>query len=118
MAISHDSLKHSIIYQTIYDILTKSLPFILEKDLSQIRSEINNHVEIEKDMLKTVKELLEKVDDSRKKLLLEAIYHDEIIHHRLLINIYEIIGKLETLSEDKLWDMLWKDSSFHGTPGG
>jgi hypothetical protein len=54
----------------------------------------------------------------KKKLIMEAILNDELIHHKLLLNIYEIIAKAEALTEEKMWDILWRDSPFHGTPGG
>jgi hypothetical protein len=52
------------------------------------------------------------------KLLISAIADDESRHHKLLLDIKEKIAKPETLTEDILWEMIWKDSPWHGTPGG
>lgn len=47
-----------------------------------------------------------------------AIYDDEQKHHKLLLDIKDKIAKRETLTEDVLWDLIWKDSPWHGAPGG
>jgi hypothetical protein len=55
---------------------------------------------------------------SKVKFLLRAIFEDEKRHHALLKVILEIIVKGETITEDDWWETLWKDTPFHGSPGG
>jgi hypothetical protein len=52
------------------------------------------------------------------KLLLEAIFSDEQPHHKLLNDVMEILVKRETISEEDVWDILWKNVPFHCAPGG
>jgi len=50
--------------------------------------------------------------------VLEAIYSDELEHHKLLVSIKRNIAEKEKFGEEELWDMVWKESPWHGAPGG
>ncbi|WP_048078569.1 ferritin-like domain-containing protein [Desulfurococcus mucosus] len=117
-SIARDSEKHAMIYRALADLLTSPQPFITEDELERVKAEVSHHIETEKEMLRTVEEMLKTVEDPRVKLLLAAIRDDEAEHHALLVSIREKIASAETLTEQKLWDMIWKDSPWHGTPGG
>jgi hypothetical protein len=69
-------------------------------------------------MVRISRELADREKDPRVKLLLMAIHHDELAHHKILVSIQENIVKALTLTEKELWDLIWKDSLWHGTPGG
>ena len=58
------------------------------------------------------------VRDKAVKFLLESVLRDEFYHHALLQKVYEMIVKRETFSESDLWDAVWQEAMFHGTPGG
>ncbi|MFX0052496.1 MAG: ferritin-like domain-containing protein, partial [Candidatus Hermodarchaeota archaeon] len=58
------------------------------------------------------------LEDEKEKMIIKAILNDEIRHHTLLKKIHKMIVEKETITEQDLWDMSWKDSLFHGTPGG
>jgi hypothetical protein len=117
-AIAHDSLKHSKLYEALITISKSPLPFISKEDLDLIREKVKEHISTEKRMIDVIDSQLDTEEDPRKKLLMEAILSDEIVHHKLLVKIEQIIGEAEALTEEKIWDMLWRDSPFHGTPGG
>jgi hypothetical protein len=51
------------------------------------------------------------------KLILGAIYSDEVEHHKVLVSVKERLAKAEVLTEQDFWDMVWRDSPWHGTPG-
>lgn len=118
-AVSQDSFKHSMLYEVITELLSKEHPFISEEVSEQIRKEIDEHIKTESEMIKVVRETLEKgVSNKAVKFLLEAILRDEVFHHALLTKVNEMIVKRETFTESDMWDLIWKESVWHGTPGG
>lgn len=116
--ISRDSEKHSALYKSIVKLMTEISPFISEEDFKRISSKIEDHIKLEKRMIDRVKEFMAKTEDPRIKILLAAIMDDELKHHGLLKDLRDKIAGPETLTEPILWDMVWKDSPWHGTPGG
>ncbi|MEM4717465.1 MAG: ferritin-like domain-containing protein [Desulfurococcaceae archaeon] len=116
--IARDSEKHGYMYRSIAELLSKIQPYISEKDLEEISKVIKKHVETEARMLEEARRLLLETSDPRVKLLIAAIADDEAKHHALLKSIEKRIAEEETLREDIIWDMIWKDSPWHGTPGG
>ena len=52
------------------------------------------------------------------KQVLQYILDDERRHHELLKKIHELIIEKETLTEQDIWDLAWKDVPWHGGPGG
>jgi len=118
-AVSQDSFKHSMLYGVIIELLSKEHPFISEEVSERIREEIDDHVKTESEMIKAVKDLLEKgVKNKAVKFILESILSDEVFHHALLMRVNEMIVKRETFTESDMWDLIWKESLWHGTPGG
>ncbi len=118
-AIAQDSLKHSLMYGAILSLLEGESPYISQAEADRIVDEIEYHIKTEAEMVKTVEDLLASgVKDKPIKFLLEAILKDEIYHHILLRKIYDMIIKRETFTESELWNLVWKEAMFHGTPGG
>jgi rubrerythrin len=105
-------------YKAVIEVLESTQPFISEEDLKRVTVSINQHIETEIKMLNIALSIASEAKDPRVKLLISAIADDESRHHKLLLNIKEKIAKPETLTEDILWEMIWKDSPWHGTPGG
>jgi rubrerythrin len=119
IGIAKDSEKHSHMYQAILNLTNYKGPMISEKIGEEIEREIENHINTEIEMIKSVEERLDEDDiDEPIKYLLTTILNDEIQHHKLLKNIFHIVIKREILSEEDLWENLWRDVPFHGTPGG
>lgn len=116
--IAKDSEKHSLFYKAIVDFLNKVSPMLTEEELETLKASIEKHLEVEAKMIQLTKEWGEKVEDSRLKMILWAIHEDEVKHHKLLEDIRDKIAKRETFTEDDFWDAVWKDSPWHGTPGG
>ncbi|MEM1705791.1 MAG: ferritin-like domain-containing protein [Thermosphaera sp.] len=117
-AVALDSLKHSRMYESLVKLIKTEPPFLTEEEYREISESIEHHIKTEADMIRQTQELIEQASDSRCKLILEAIYKDEIIHHQLLTMIKEKLAKKELLSEEVLWDSIWRESPWHGTPGG
>ena len=118
VGIASDSLKHSQLYEGLVKLLTSPQPVLSQKELELISREIDKHIETEAQMVKLVGELLKEVEDPRVKLILSAIHSDEAEHHRVLISVRDSLAKREVVAEEDVWDMIWRASPWHGTPGG
>lgn len=117
-SISRDSEKHAELYSSLVSLLKDPQPFISEEDLKRISEVIEVHINTEARMIAEARSALSSVEDPRMKLIIAAILDDELQHHKLLLNVKEKIAAAETLTENLLWDMIWKDSPWHGSPGG
>jgi len=117
-AVAQDSLKHSMFYNSLVEFLSAIQPVITEEEYRLISSTIDEHIETEKEMIEKTRKFLSEAGDPRLKLVLEAIYRDEVEHHKLLASIKKNIAEREKFGEEELWDMVWKESPWHGTPGG
>ena len=73
---------------------------------------------MEQQAIETYTELLKTIEDEKEKLVIKYILSDEVRHHVLLKRLHKMIVEKETLTEQDLWDLTWKDSISHGSPGG
>jgi len=83
--IALDSDKHSIFYESIYKLLTATQPLLSVEEFDKLSKVVDNHIRMEENMIVFVKNVLGETSDPRLKLLLEAIYEDEVKHHKLLM---------------------------------
>ena len=118
LGIAQDSIKHSMMYEAILQLTSQIQPFIALEELKNIATAISKHIETELKMLEEARKLLSTSQDPRIKLLVAAIANDEAKHHALLLAIKENIAEEEALTEQVYWELVWKDSPWHGTPGG
>jgi len=119
-AVSTDSLKHSGLYEAMAEMLEKP-QLISKKESEDIIKEIENHIEEEREAVEELKRLL---DDNRikevpaVKFIIEMLLKDELYHHALLKRLHDATIKPSVFSEEQYWEMVWKDSMWHGAPGG
>jgi rubrerythrin len=116
--IAIDSNKHALILQAIIAHIESKTPFITEEKRNELGNNISHHIELEAKAIKTYSDLIPKTSESGIKKLLGYILDDERRHHKLLKEIYTSVIEKETLTEQDLWDLTWKDVPFHGSPGG
>lgn len=119
-AVSQDSIKHSKIYETMASIL-QGAGLIDQAESSAVLNDIESHIQMEKESIEELEKL--KNDDIIKSdpalmFLIDMLLRDENFHHALLTQIYNAIIKNITLSEQEIWDAVWRDATYHGTPGG
>ncbi|RLG80151.1 MAG: ferritin-like domain-containing protein [Thermoprotei archaeon] len=117
-AISRDSEKHSEMYRALVDLLARPQPVLTGEEYRLIAESIDAHIKVEKEMISLVREALGKTEDPRLRVILSAIYDDELKHHSLLVSLKKNIAEREVMSEEELWDAVWKESPWHGAPGG
>jgi len=116
--IALDSKKHARMLSALVGKYTKSTPLLDETLTKKLEKDVKEHIELEEKALDTYKELLNQITDEAEKVIVNAIVNDETRHHELLKGIHKMIVEKETLTEKDMWDWVWKDASFHGSPGG
>jgi hypothetical protein len=116
--ISLDSMKHAELYSAAITLLTQVSQALTQDDLDAQRELVEKHIQMEAELIKKLEKVTPSIENKKVKFLLRAIFDDERRHHAMLKVVLEIIVRGETISEDDWWDLLWKDSPFHGSPGG
>jgi rubrerythrin len=117
-SIAHDSQKHAGLFTAISSLLKGESQVITEGDYDHLEAVMGKHIEVENRMMKEVKQLLETEKDSRVNHLLVEIYEDETRHHALMKRLLEAVIKRETIFDEDIWNMIWKDVPGHGAPIG
>ncbi|RLI54160.1 MAG: hypothetical protein DRO87_10590 [Candidatus Thorarchaeota archaeon] len=118
LGISTDSKKHAALLKSLRKAVEGPTPFISEQERNKIAKGIEAHIKMEEEAVKTYGELAEKSDSDQVKTIAMMIREDEIRHHSLLKELHKTVIEPETLTEDLLWDTMWKDSPWKGSPGG
>lgn len=116
--ISFDSMKHGEMYSAALELLTGTPQAITQEQLDRQRDLVEKHINIEASLIKKISEMLPSVKDEKVKLLLNAILEDERKHHELLKRVLETLVRGETITEEDLWNIIWRAVPFHGAPGG
>ena len=118
IGISTDSQKHAALLKSLKKAVEGPTPFISEKERDKIAKGIVAHIKMEELAVKTYAELAAKSDNDQVKTIAMMIREDEIRHHSLLKELHKTIIEPETLTEDMIWDAMWKDTPWKGSPGG
>lgn len=116
--IASDSTKHASLLNSLISSHEDSNPLIDEQVTEQLRKNLETHIKLEYEAIETYKELLSTLKDDKEHLIIKYILNDELRHHSLLKKIHKMIVEKETITEQDLWDLTWKDSISHGSPGG
>ncbi|MFW9788354.1 MAG: ferritin family protein [Candidatus Thorarchaeota archaeon] len=118
LAVSSDSKKHAELLKSLRRAVEGPTPFISEKERDKIANGIEAHIKMEEQAVKTYGELAEKSDNDQVKTIALMIREDEFRHHALLKELHQAVIEPETLTEDDIWDVMWKDTPWKGSPGG
>lgn len=118
IGVSQDSTKHAALLKSLRKAVEGPTPFISLEERDKIANGIQKHIDIEAEAVKTYGELIEKSENDQVKTIASMIREDEFRHHALLKELHKTLVEPETLTEDMIWDMMWRDSPWHGSPGG
>ncbi|MCK5237923.1 MAG: ferritin-like domain-containing protein [Candidatus Thorarchaeota archaeon] len=118
IGISTDSKKHAALLKSLRKAVEGPTPFISMEERDKIAKGIQAHIDMEAEAVKTYGEMIEKSDNEQVKTIASMIREDEFRHHALLKELHKTVVEPETLTEDMIWDMMWRDSPWHGSPGG
>ena len=109
-----DSKKHAGLYKAAAMIAEGKSLAITEEEYKVLEGRLKLHIDKEKEMLEAVTGLMEEVKDERIKKLLIKIYEDELMHHPFMASFLDLVIKRETITEQDIWDMLFRDLPTHG----
>ena len=118
IGISTDSHKHAALLKSLRKAVEGPTPFISEEERDKIAKGIAAHIKMEEQAVEAYTELAEKSDNDQVKTIAMMIREDEIRHHALLKELHKTMIEPETLTEDMIWDAMWKDTPWRGSPGG
>ncbi len=118
LGVSQDSKKHAALLESLKRAVEGPTPFISTEERDKIAKGIQTHIDLEAKAIETYGELIEKSDSEQVKTIASMIREDELRHHALLKELHKTVIEPEALTEDMIWDMMWKDSPWHGSPGG
>ncbi|MHA1754754.1 MAG: ferritin family protein [Candidatus Odinarchaeia archaeon] len=118
LGIALDSEKHANMLQGLIDLLENKTPYIDQEEKDTIGDDINDHIAMEREAINQYSKLVEKVDKREMKMILNYLIEDEKRHHNLLKRIQKWIVEAQTMTEEEWWDIMWKDTLFHGSPMG
>ena len=118
LGIANDSEKHSKFYEGIIRLIEGRYPLVQEEGLEELKAGIDEHINLEAEMVRLTEKWANEADDPKLRLLLTAVHEDEVRHHKLLLDIRKNIAEASALSEEELCEAIWRDSPWHGTPGG
>jgi rubrerythrin len=88
--IRQDSMMHHRVQQFIIDSLTREAVSLSPEEISEIWTRIEEHDDMEKDVINMAKELKEKAWSPVHKQLLDYLLTDEAKHDRLLEQLGEL----------------------------
>ncbi len=118
LGITQDSKKHKALLQSLRKAVEGPTPFISTGERDTIAKGIEKHIELEKQAVETYGAMIEGSDNDQVKTIAAMIREDELRHHALLKELHKTLIEPETLTEDMIWDIMWRDSPWHGSPGG
>jgi len=114
LSIMVDSKKHAGLYKAAAYIVEGRSLAITDVEYEALEKKLRLHIEKEQEMLEAAKQLIDEVKDERVQKLLIKIYEDELMHHPFLESFLEAILKREMITEEDIWDMLFRDLPTHG----
>lgn len=109
-----DSKKHAGLYKAAAMIAEGRSLAITEEEYIELEKSLKTHIEKEAEMLEAVKGLITEIQDERINKILVKIYEDELMHHPFMTTFLELVIKRETIKEQDIWDMLFRDLPTHG----
>jgi rubrerythrin len=109
LSIALDSKKHANLLNALIALDTTTQPFIEEEKYDEIVKNIEEHIKLELETIKTYQELLDQLDNEGEKLLIQAIHQDEVKHHSLLKKLLRTIIRKEALTQEDIWDSIKED---------
>jgi len=98
-----DSLKHADMLQTLIDLNAGTVVSIVDRE--EMNASLERHVAQEKQMLKRLETIMEKIDEPKAKSLLKQIAEDERSHHRILDEVTKIVG-WRSPTDEQWWNTI------------
>jgi rubrerythrin len=94
LGVMHDSMKHAQVLDALIS-LTQS-PIFGNVEQFEVTRGVEEHLKIEEEMLRKISEIIERTDDKEVKSILSQIAMEEKRHHQTLIELKEMVQKIES----------------------
>ncbi len=105
-----DSMKHVDILQAAIDLNTGAV--VSDVDKKRMNEELERHIKNEAEMLYRIQTIMSEVEDDKTKSLLKEIVLDEKRHHEILKELMKIIERIENVSDEEWWDLIYDRSEW------
>jgi rubrerythrin len=109
-----DSTKHEHMLRAISKLLETPSKEQFRWEGEEFRKAIENHVEVEREMLEGFEKIVDKTEDKRVRFILEDIISDEKKHHAIMKRVHELVCEGEKVKDEKWWDFLFRYSRLTG----
>ena len=114
--IALDSKKHAILYRTAAYLIEGKNLSIIDIQYDDMEKSLKKHIETEKLMIQNVSKYAEEVENIGAKNMLREIYVDEVRHHPFMKNLLELVLKGQTITEEDVFNLVFRDLPTHGAP--
>lgn len=114
--IALDSKKHAILYRTAAYLIEEKNLSIIDIQYEDMEKSLREHIEVEKDMIEKASKFVNAVENVGARNLLREIYMDEVRHHPFMKNLLELVLKAETITEEDVFNLVFRDLPTHGAP--
>jgi rubrerythrin len=98
-----------MLYGSALTILTKTRTPLDEAKLDRQKELVERHITMEERVIAQLEETIPRVENEKVSFILEAIIADERRHHKVLLNVHELLVRGETVTEEDWWDAVWGD---------
>lgn len=109
--VARDSEKHAKLFEHLVEAITNPMN-ITDKEQEYILNTINKHINMEKTMIKFIEDHIDKFEEPRVKMLLAAIYNDEVNHHKLLTTLKEKLKIKQETGEEAYWRAVMENTTW------
>ncbi|MFX1283373.1 MAG: ferritin-like domain-containing protein [Promethearchaeota archaeon] len=113
LGIAMDSRKHESLLNTLIALHNK-FALVDEKLTDQLKQNLEEHIRLEKKAIDSYRELMDKFEDEKEKLVIRYILSDEIRHHKFLKQLHKNLVEKLTFTDEDYWDWAWKDTEWGG----
>ena len=107
--ISLDSLKHSMLYGSALSLIKGVRAPLDEDQFDKHRELIERHISMEERVIVQLEEMIPQVKNEKISFILNAIIADERRHHKVLLNVQELLVRVEVVTEEDWWDAVYGD---------
>jgi len=109
-----DSTKHEYMLLAILKLLEIPSKEQFKWEGEEFRKAIQKHVEVERGMLESFEDIVDKTEDERIRFIIQDIISDEKKHHAIMKRVHELVCESEKVKDEKWWDFLFRYSRLTG----
>jgi len=110
LGVMNDSKKHAQILDALMSLMRTTTFGYVEK--YEVAKGVEKHIKIEEEMLRNIEEITGKAEDEEVKTILGLIAMEEKRHHRTLLELSEIVERIDKISEEDWRDYLNRWANF------